>query len=503
MSAVPRSDPYAEGVRLSAKGAHVGAIECFERALARDPNDVRVLFALGNTARLLGMAKPAEDFFRKVLVLEPARLEALVNLANLLRTRGDFECAKALLLPAVARDPNAAELWLTLGSVWRETGDAAQASAHYREALRLKPDYAQALGNLADLLCDDGDTDQALALYDRALRHDPDNAQAKLNRAILHLLKGDLKEGWRDYAARLKLAGKVPVATHKLPRWSGAPLKRSRLLVTAEQGVGDQIMFASTIPDLAARAARDSASVILECEPRLATLFARSFPEVTVRPWEVETRGGVTTARYGWLKAAGGANVAVEMGSLPRILRPAIGDFPNPNAYLLPDQTDVAHWREILPPGPRIGICWRSGKMGGHRSLQYAPLEEWAAFLRDLPGTIVSAQYDAAAEEVATLEALSGRTIFVPPALDQKNELDRTSAMLRALDAVVSAPTAVSWLAAAIGIDTYKILYDTSWTSFGAIHEPFAPSCGCMMPTKRGDWAEVFAATLKALQRRG
>jgi len=483
---------YEEGLQLSRRGNHALAIERFEQALARSPDDARVLFALGNTARALGLARPAEAFFRRVLDAEPDRLEALVNLANLLRSQGHFEQAGQILRPALARNPQSAELLLTLGSLHRETGDPSRAEEYYRQALAQRPDYAPALGNLADLLADDGDVDEALALYDRVLRQDKDNAQARMNRAVLHLLHGDLKDGWRDYAARLKLPGKVPAATHRLARWDGSPLRRQRLLVTAEQGVGDQIMFASMIPELAAQA-----GIVLECEPRLVPLFARSFANVTVRPWDAETKGGVTTTRYGWLKGVGGATCAVEMGTLPRYLRASIDNFPKPHAYLMPDADEVARWRSSF--GPSIGICWRSGKTGGHRALQYAPLPAWAAFVREWQGNVVCAQYDATAEEIAELENLSGRKITVPQAIDQKNELDRACAMLCALDAVVSAPTAVSWLAAAAGVPTCKILYDTSWTSFGQTYEPFAPACVCVMPQRRGDWAECFDKTLRML----
>ena len=488
---------YEDGLRLTHRGLHALAIARFEQALVQSPNDVRVLFALGNTARVLGLSRPAEAFFRRVLDAEPDRLEALVNLANLLRAQGHFGAAQALLAPALARHPEHAELWLTLGSLHREKGEHDDAAAHYHQALALRPNYAPALGNLADLLADDGEVDAALALYDRVLRQEKDNAQARMNRAVLHLLRGNLKEGWRDYAARLKIAGKVPVAEHGLPRWDGSPLKQRRLLVTAEQGVGDQIMFASMIGELA----REN-RVILECEPRLVSLFARSFPNATVRPWDAETQGGIATTRYGWLKNIGGANCAIEMGSLPRILRPALDRFPSPHAYLVPDAKEVAHWRSQFAGRPAIGICWRSGKTGGHRALQYAPLSAWAAFLREWHGAVVSAQYDATAEEIAELERLSGRPIVVPKNIDQKNELDRACAMLSALDAVVSAPTAVSWLASAAGVPTYKILYDNSWTSFGERHEPFAPSCTCVMPGRRGDWTACFAQTLTRLPAR-
>ena len=83
---------------------------------------------------------------------------------------------------------------------------------------------------------------------------------------------------------------------------------------------------------------------------------------------------------------------------------------------------------------------------------------------------------------------MSGRTICSPEGLDQKNELDRTCAMLATLDWVVSAPTAVSWLAAGAGVPTLKIVHDTSWTSFGEAFEPFAPSCAVLTPGHAGDW---------------
>jgi tetratricopeptide (TPR) repeat protein len=499
-----RRDPYTEGLALSAANRHAEAIARYEAALSERPGDIRVLFALGNTASALGMPKPAESFFRQVLALEPERIEALVNLANLLRAEGQFEAAKALLAPALARSPKAPELWLTLGSVYREQGDVAQATAHYREALVLKPDYAPALGNLADVLADDGEIDDALALYETVLAADPDNAQAKLNRAIVHFLKGDLAEGWRDYEARLDI-GKAPRADRPLPRWNGESLKNTRLLVRAEQGIGDQIMFASLIPELAARAEREGGTIVIECEPRLGALFARSFPTVEVKSSCIETREGIPVARYEWLEAEGGVGAAIEIGSLPQLLRGDISRFPKPHRYLVTHASEAEYWGKTFRQaghGPWIGFCWRSGLGGGARETQYAPLHAWANFLRMLPGTLVCAQYDARVEEISALETMSGRKIFVAQGLDQKNELDRTCAMLSALDAVASAPTAVSWLAAAAGVPTAKILYDTSWTSFGEPVEPFAPACALMMPDKRGDWADSFAKAARWISAR-
>jgi Flp pilus assembly protein TadD len=487
---------FDQGLRFASAGRHFEAIECFERALAVSPCDSKILFALGNTARALGQSAIARQFFSQVLALEPDRIEALVSLANLMRLDGQFDMACALLEPALEKNPGRPELHLTMGTAASETGDNDRAARHYRAALAIHPDYAPALSNMADLLSDAGDHDGARLLYDRALKSEPGNAQTRLNRAVLNLLTGNLREGWRDYAARTGIPGKTLATELRLKDWNGDTLKKTRLLVRAEQGVGDQIMFASLFGELAARAAGDGGSVILECDGRLVPLFARSFPDASVHAADWKNVAGQVTANYDWLKGAGGANAVILAGSLPRLLRKSLDAFPASHDYLKPDLGEQIRWQGVfagLGPSPLIGLSWRSGKSGGLRNLQHAPLAAWANFLKDLPGTLVSAQYGASTEEIALLSSLSGRKIFVPQGLDQKNELDRTCAMLSALDVLVSAPTAVSWLGAAAGVKTLKMLYSSSWTCFGENHEPLAPTCVCVTPETRGDWSDVFS----------
>ena len=379
-------DFYAAGLAAAGEGRHADAIADFERALQENPEDARVLFALGNTAAAIGHAQAAENFFHRVLAQEPDRLEVLVNCANLLRKRGRHDEVIALIKPALERNPGKAELWLTLGSALREAGDAKTAEIFYSEALRLSPDNAAALGNLGDVLADRGALDEALAFYETALACEPKNAQARLNRAILFLLKGDLGQGWRDYEYRLGIKERVILADHGLPAWDGSVGNGLRLLVTAEQGIGDQLMFASLVPELAESLARNGGRVILEAEPRLVPLFARSFPGVSVDPANMQRRGGQIFANYDWLECCGGAGAAIALGSLPRLMRHAISDFPAPHSYLTHDAREQAQWVAWLraqSEGPFVGLCWRSGSLGGLRNLQYAPLEAWAAFIRD------------------------------------------------------------------------------------------------------------------------
>ncbi len=238
----------------------------------------------------------------------------------------------------------------------------------------MRPDYALALANLADLLCDEGGRDVAKNLYDKALKIEPDNAQVKLNRAMLHFLNGELKRPGGDYGglAREGLPHpRPPVNTV----WR--PGRRNR----QEASSGAQRAGYRRPDPLRLR----HSGPLARARPRAAALSWNASPGCnTVRPLfsrcgrsspaQLKTQGGIAIADYGWLKAVGGINAATLMGSLPRYLRGRMEDFPKPHRFLVPDAG--GNPRAGKPPSAlgATGICWRSGKPGGHRSIGYAPL---------------------------------------------------------------------------------------------------------------------------------
>lgn len=487
---------YEDGIAALQAGNLAGAISALELALAAVPGDAATLYALGETAAQLGLHQAATRFFRETLAAAPDRHEATIRLSRSLAAQMRHGDAIDALRDALARAPEYAGLWLALGNAVREAGDVESAATFYREVLRLSPDSVEAAGNLADLVFDAGDITEALSLYDSAVRRAPENAQLRLNRALALLSKGDVEAGWRDYEYRLKIPGRVIERRGAPPRWTGEARGGRSLLVMAEQGVGDQIAFASFIPQLLAEG-----PVILECEPRLEALLARSLPAVTVRGRPVRREGAALHADYDWLAGIGGAELSIDLASLPLLCG---GKPRDPAPFLTPDAAERARWqawRSTLGDGLVVGICWRSGLKGGLRDTQYAPLARWAQFIGKLDASFVIAQYDTRPDEIATLEALSGKVLHMPPELDQKNELDRTTALLSVLDAVVSAPTAVASMSGGLGVPTFKTLHLCSWTSMGADREPFMPAVRCIRPEHGGQWRVVFEKVLSLLSQ--
>jgi tetratricopeptide (TPR) repeat protein len=519
---------YELGRAMRRLGEPARAVTCFREAIALDAQHLDAHIDLSAAMLALGSPDAAEQAARGALALAPRSVGALVNLGAALQGRGEFsasadryraalaieaDCVPALAnLSAVclqlgaldearraAEDalrlaPGDADAHLRLGNVLLEQRRPEQASASYREALRLRPDAAShtALGYAEDL---QGRLDDALDWYARALALDPGHVQAHLNRAAVWLLQGDLARGWEEYEWRMHDAAQAQLFERfPLPRWDGSPLAGRRILVYAEQGLGDELLFASCIPEVVAQAAH----CVVDCEPRLAGLFARSFARATVH-------GGAQTGPADWLAAAGPLDVAIPAGSLPKFLRRTAADFRSHAGYLQAAPERVRAWRErlaALGPGPKIGLSWRGGVPQTGRGSRSLDLAELLPVLRLSGLTFVSLQYGRAEDELAALRAQHG--IAVQHWQEAIDDYEETAALACALDLTLSVCTALVDLAGALGRPVWVLAPVRTDFRYGLTGEamPWYPSARVFRQARYGDWPPVIEAAAAALAAR-
>lgn len=507
---IPAPEPEAaadRARRLEQAGELAAALEAYEAALAETPGEVDLLCSLARIAGRLEMPAQALALWHEVEAREPGRLDALDGRARALadlRRQGE---AVELLRAAILARPHEARLWNALGILVNEGGDSTAAHAFFDEAVRLEPEFAAARYHRGDVRFDLGRLAEAEGDFDAAARHahaPEDVAVIAFARVLLQLHRGELAAGWDGYDVRL--ASDHPNApvfegpAFEAPRWTpDTPLEGARLLVVAEQGLGDEIMFLGLVPDVLA-ALGPRGSLIVALEPRLCALAARSFPTALVLPHATERRAG-RGHRSIPRQDRGSIDGWAPLASLPRRFRRTAQAFAPARAYLQPDPARVARWRAWLGDAPSVGISWRSGLSAGRRARHTPELAAWAPVLRREGVRFVHLQYGAEAAELAALDALSAMPLLRPE-IDLKNDLDELAALCTALDLVVSVPNATAALGAACGAETWFLATPNPWPQLGTDGYPWYSRAWAFNAIRFGDWAPVLKRVERALKAR-
>jgi tetratricopeptide (TPR) repeat protein len=422
---------------LARLARHDEAVAGYDRALALNPRLLDALNNRGAALKSLSRYEEALASFEAALRTKPDFADAHNNLGNVQQALDRPADAIRSYEAAVALRPNDAQIHNNLGNALQLLNRYDDAIAHYETAIRLKPDYAEAHSGLGAVLQAVGRDDEAVQSYDRAIGLKQDYDEAKWNKGLLCLSLGRFAEGWPLYEYRWKTIGHERYSERP---WNGEPLSGT-LLIWGEQGVGDEIVYSSMIPDVVGYAP----SVVLEVEPRLVTLFSRSFPDVTVI-------GGPGPPYDGRFEAQ------APIGGLGKYLRTDWNAFPRGRqGYLIADAGRTAGLRRRLPADTVVGLSWSSqaAKFGKAKS---AALRDFEPILR-LPGcSFVDLQYGDTTAERAALERATGIRIQHLDDIDNTRDIDGLASLIAACDLVVTVSNATAHLAGALGKPTWVLV---------------------------------------------
>ncbi len=474
------------GVLAHQAGQNELARQRLERAVALRPQDAGFHYNLGVARHMLGQTAEAAASYRQALRFQPDNTAAFDNLGHALLALGQHAEARKHLEEAIRLRPNHADSYNRLGIVAREQGRLEEAVAHYRKAIQLAPDLAAAYHNLGLALAELGRYDEALACYEQAAQLNPGHSEARFARAMTWLLLGDFERGWRDYEYRWQYRP-APKPAGPQPLWDGAPLNGQTILLWAEQGLGDTIMFIR----YAALVKQQGGTVLVQCPAKLTRLLS-SCPGI-----DRLVPHNAPLPSY---------DVQAPLLSLPRILGTTLETVPAHVPYLFADRDLIESWRRELSPweGFRVGIAWQGDPAYRGDRDRSIPLRYFAPLARVAGVRLISLQKGSGTEQ---LDEVASQF----PVIDLGGRLDETgdafvdtAAVMKNLDLVVTSDTAVAHLAGALGVPVWLALtFAPEWRWLLERQDsPWYPTMRLFRQVRRGDWESLFTRMADELRQK-
>lgn len=347
----------------------------------------------------------------------------------------NFHLAYQYLRRALQEKVNIAPVWVNFGLAAHELGRNEEALNAYLKSAEIDNEYVKAYVNAAALFIEEARWDEAEKSCNIALEIDPESELAKKNLAHVHLAKHDWPQGWKYWELSLGNKYRKEWIYGNEKRWDGT--KGQAVVVYGEQGLGDEICYASCIPD----AIKDCKKIIVDCDPKLEKLFARSFPQAIVH-------GTRREAHPDWLSTAR-IDARCAVSSLAVFYRNKDEDFPG-TPYLKADPELVKMWKGLFQSWgkPVYGLCLHGGsKLTGAAWRKIRP-EDFSPLFA-LNAEFVSLDYKGHLKHPKIREFRWAT---------QVDDYDLTASLIAALDGVIGVNTTAIHCANGLGIPTHILV---------------------------------------------
>ncbi len=471
-----------QGLDLVSQGNLGEALALFHAGVEADPTYPENHLDAGAALRLLARWEEAADAFRKALEIRPRWPGALYNLGMTLLDGGDVQGSIGALQDALELDPgfSLAHGGLGLGLMHRQ--DLESAKAAFEKALEIDPGLHLASHHLAMAHCLCQEEESAIAVYRESFRHETQGCRdCHLALGSIFLARGDYDEGWREYEWRWGCRGRIPsLDGFDIPVWDGSSLNGKSVLLWAEQGLGDILMFIR----FAARVRELGAEVSVLSRPNLDRLLA-TCPGVDHVASRQEDLASV--------------DFQVPLGSLPGLLGIGLdGVAAESRPYLTPPEPFRSD-----PFGPRrggelrIGLVWAVEPGQPVWQKRSCPLPLFR-ILESVPGVeLYSLQFGSRSAELRQPDA--------PRAVDLSavlGDFANTAALIEWLDLIITVDTSMAHLAGANGRPVWTLIpQEADWRWLKSREDsPWYPTLRLFRQTEADRWEPVVEQVAAALR---
>ena len=246
-----------------------------------------------------------------------------------------------------------------------------------------------------------------------------------------------------------------------------------------EQGIGDDILFLSLIPE----ASKITKTLSVYVDQRLIPLCERSMRGIKFKPY---TPGRIDGEEFDY---------HLPMGSLPRLFRNSEKDFDRVvNGYLKADSKRVESLRDELGLRGKkvIGISWKSIQ-GSNMEDKNMELTDFIKTFKDLDITLLNLQYGDVDKEIKEFKKETGIDVLQCSSVDNREDLDGLAALIEMCDLIVSTSNVTIHLAGALGKETWVLLPYVAnfWWLIDRTDSIWYPSLKLYRQKKFVDWDSI------------
>lgn len=397
---------------------------------------------------------------------DPENPQGIYFAGTVMRSQGDIGVALQMFRRALSLRPKIPNIWMHYGACLHDTHQHEQAREAFMVVAKALPTDPMPHANIAASYVQEGKSRESVEAADRALalvapfieaaKDVGSKALASRAESIASISKsfaclglGRWADGWERaqylYGDTLRIRVYNDPENEE-PVWDGS--RDKTVVVQADQGLGDMIMFSQCLPQMMA----DCKQVIVDTNPRLAPLFRRNFPGLVVHD-TLYQRENVEWPRQYKIDAH------IHISWLGRYYRTKDAEFPR-KPYLTSDPERKAVWLKFLEkyPKPWVGLAWKGGIQRTNAKSRTVELEQLRPVL-DQGGTFISLAYQDVGLEVARWN-IDNATQILCPDLQNDGDFEHTVALIDALDHVITVPTTVVHVAGALGKRAYVLVND-------------------------------------------
>ena len=429
------------------------AFEYIVSSLKQEPKDFLALNTLGLILIALERITDAKNTFIRAIEINSKYVSSHNNLGHCYTLLNDRDNAFKSFQAALAIDPNSYSAKNNLANYFIDSGDYKKALEFYFQALKLEPQNNKLLFNIGIAYINLNEENKAEDYFKKSYALDPNNETLHKNFSMLLLRQGRYKEAWNFFDGRLKLNAFYAKNTnlHNINKKLSKNKKFSRndkILVVREQGVGDEILYATMYSDMI----NTYSNAIFEADKRLISVFERSLNQGNEKiffPYGYFTSNEKKLDEF---------DNIIFSGSLGQLFRNDINDFSG-NSFLKPDTKKITSIKNVLNnigKEKKIGISWKSQKTkyGEDKSKD---LEHLIPILNIENLKFINLQYGDMKNEIDNFRKKENIEIITLNNVDLFNDFESISAILKNLDLFVTVSNSTAHLAGALGVKTFLI----------------------------------------------